>query len=100
MLAPMPAHELPGLGPKSRQMLASAGVHSAAQLRQADLFALYGAIKSRHRSASLNLLYGLIGAVQGRDWRDVARQDRTSVLLRLDELGLLPSKAKATKAPL
>jgi DNA transformation protein len=38
---------------------------------------------------SLNLLYALIGAVEDRDWRDVAREDRTAILLRLEDMGLL-----------
>ena len=38
---------------------------------------------------SLNLLYALIGAVENRDWREVARYDRTSILLRLQDMGLM-----------
>ena len=30
-----------------------------------------------------------IGAVENRPWRDVARDDRTSILLRLEDMGLL-----------
>jgi DNA transformation protein len=80
-------------------MLASVGVDSVAQLREADLFELYGAIKRRHAGASLNLLYALIGAVEGRDWREVARAERTSVLLRLDAMGLLGAPRGAARRP-
>ena len=38
---------------------------------------------------SLNLLYALIGAVENRDWRDVARDDRAGILLRLQDMGLI-----------
>jgi hypothetical protein len=37
---------------------------------------------------SLNLLCALIGAVEHRGWRDVARVDRTTILLRLEDMGL------------
>ena len=86
--------DLPGLGPRSRQMLASVGMTSVAQLHCADLFELYAAIKRLHAGASLNLLYALIAAVEGRDWREVARSERTSVVLRLDEMGLPAARPK------
>jgi DNA transformation protein and related proteins len=81
--------ELRGLGPASVQMLASLGITSATQLRKADLFRLYGQIKQRHPRASINLLYAMLGAVEGRDWRSVAREQRTAVLMRLDDMNLL-----------
>ncbi|MBP8145482.1 MAG: TfoX/Sxy family DNA transformation protein, partial [Inhella sp.] len=39
---------------------------------------------------SLNLLYALIGAVEDRDWREVQREQRSAILLRLDDMGLAP----------
>ncbi len=33
---------------------------------------------------SLNLLYALVGALEDRDWRDVAKKDRGSLLLALE----------------
>ena len=44
---------------------------------------------ARQPRASVNLLYALIGAVENRDWREVARSERTTILLRLEEMGLL-----------
>jgi DNA transformation protein and related proteins len=81
--------ELRGLGPASVQMLASAGITSAAQLRKADLYKLYAQIKAKHPRTSINLLYAMMGAVDDVDWRDVAKDRRTEVLLRLDDMGLL-----------
>jgi hypothetical protein len=40
-------------------------------------------------SAALQAI-GIHTAVEGVHWRDVQRQRRTEVLLRLDELGLAP----------
>jgi predicted flap endonuclease-1-like 5' DNA nuclease len=49
--------ELRGLGPASATMLVSVGIHSAAQLRKADLFTVYAKVKQQHPRASINLLY-------------------------------------------
>lgn len=80
---------LRGLGPASVKMLASVGVTSAEQLRREDLYLLYQRIKARNPRASINLLYALMGAVDDTDWRSIARERRTEVLMRLDDLGLL-----------
>jgi len=84
---------LRGLGPKSASMLADTGFASPEALRSADPFVVYARVKRAHPRASLNLLYALIGAVEDRDWREVARRERTTVLLRLDEMGLAPRRA-------
>lgn len=79
-----------GLGPKSREQLAAVGIHTPAELRACDAFEVYARIKARWPGASRNLVYALLGAQQGRDWREVAREQRTDVLLRLDAMGLAP----------
>ena len=80
---------MPGLGLKSRLLLAVIGINTAEQLRARDPFEVYAELKSAHAGVRLNMLYGLIGAVGDRPWRDVARADRTMILLRLDDMGLL-----------
>jgi DNA transformation protein and related proteins len=89
--------ELRGLGPVSTQMLASVGITTAKQLRQADLYTLYAKIKAKHPRASINLLYGMMGAAEDCDWRDIAKNRRTEVLLRLDDMGLLKSAKNNSK---
>lgn len=89
---------LPGLGPTSRAWLAAIGVHDAAQLRERDPFDVYAQLKTTQPGVSLNLIYALIGAVEGRDWRDVARRERTSILLRLEAMGLLDRAARRRTA--
>lgn len=71
-------------------MLARVGITTAAELHASDPFLLYEHIKTVEPSASLNLLYALIGAIENRDWRDVARDDKTRILMRLDDLGMAP----------
>jgi DNA transformation protein len=79
-----------GLGPKSRALLAEVGVATPEALRARDVFELYAEIKARWPAASRNLIYGLMAAQEGRDWREIARERRTEVLLRLDAMGLAP----------
>jgi DNA transformation protein and related proteins len=70
-------------------MLVGAGITTAAQLRKADLFKLYATIKSTHPRTSINLLYAMMGAVDDQDWRQVAKDRRTEVLMQLEDRGLL-----------
>jgi DNA transformation protein and related proteins len=93
MDTPTPARERTpwkGLGPKSTALLARVGVHSLAQLQACDAVELYLRIRSEWPGASLNLLYALIGAQEDRDWREIARERRLELLLRLDDLGHAP----------
>jgi DNA transformation protein and related proteins len=80
----------PGLSAKSREQLAAVGIHTPDELRSSDVFEVYARIKARWPGASRNLVYALLGAQEGCDWRDVARERRTEVLLRLDAMGLAP----------
>lgn len=76
---------LPGLGPKSQQMLAQAGIASIEQLRQLGAVAAYVRTKRAVGGVSLNLLWGLESALSGLPWQQVARAHRTSLLLALEE---------------
>jgi DNA transformation protein len=89
VLCPPPLSQARGLGPASAAMLATEGVCTLEDLRAVDVFDLYRQLKQRHSSVSRNLLYALIGAQESRDWREVARTDKTSILLRLEQMGLL-----------
>jgi DNA transformation protein and related proteins len=82
--------DMRGLGPASLRMLVAIGVTSAKQLRARDPFDVYAAIKQNQNGASVNLLYALIGAIEDRDWRDVARTEKTRILMRLDDMGIAP----------
>ncbi|MFO1327145.1 MAG: TfoX/Sxy family DNA transformation protein [Rubrivivax sp.] len=78
-----------GLGPRSRAWLAEAGIDTPQALAATDPFEVYARIKAIQPRASVNLLHALIGAIEDRDWREVARVERTTILLRLDAMGLL-----------
>lgn len=68
------------LGPRSREMLAKAGIVSEAQLRALGAVAAYVAVKRAGGKSSLNLLWALEGALTNRDWKEVAKKDRLSLL--------------------
>ena len=79
--------ELPNLGPKSRAMLAAAGITSLKQLRQLGSVRAYLLVKATGANASLNLLWALEGALSGLPWQEVAREHRLSLLLALEAHG-------------
>lgn len=76
--------ELPKLGPKSRQMLARAGITTLSQLRRLGSVAAYRKVKQAGGNASLNLLWALEGAITDLPWQTVAREHRASLLLALE----------------
>ena len=80
---PLPA-SLGGLGPVSRRMLAASGITSIETLRRLGSVEAYRRVRAHDPRASLNLLWALEGALTGRPWEDVARNDRLSLLLRLE----------------
>jgi DNA transformation protein len=75
---------LPNLGPKSRQMLRTAGIESLAELRRLGAVRAYLKVEATGAKPSLNLLWALEGALTGLHWRVVAREHRLSLLLALD----------------
>ncbi len=75
---------LGGVGPVSKRMLAASGITSVETLRRLGSVEAYRRVRSHHPRASLNLLWALEGALTGRPWEDVARNDRLSLLLRLE----------------
>ncbi|MGM9424591.1 TfoX/Sxy family protein [Hydrogenophaga sp. MI9] len=79
-----PRNDLPGLGPKSLAMLAAAGIHGRADLERLGSVRAWLRVKAAGQPASLNLLWAMEGALTGKDWRVVAREHRTSLLLALE----------------
>lgn len=90
-MSTMPAlATMQNLGRRSAEVLARVGVHTPEQLQQADAIDLYIRLRAAWPATSLNMLYALIGAQEGRHWRDVQRERRTELLLKLDEVGHAP----------
>jgi DNA transformation protein len=78
--------DLPNCGPSSQQMLAQAGIHTIAQLRELGAVRAFEQVKRCGACSSLNLLWALEGALSGRHWQQVARHDRLSLLLQLEDV--------------
>lgn len=76
---------LRNLGPVSRQMLLAAGIESEQMLRAMGSVRAYQTVKRADARASLNLLWALEALLAGKHWRVVAREDRTRLLLQLDD---------------
>jgi DNA transformation protein len=77
--------KLRNLGKASFEMLEAAGIRSEDQLRRMGSIAAFVAVKRAGLGPSLNLLWALEGALTGRHWKEVARTDRTALLLLLDD---------------
>lgn len=74
----------------SRSALAALGIDTLEALRARDPIELYRDLKQANPKVSLNFLYAILAAIEGCDWREIQRNRRTEILLRLDELGLAP----------
>ncbi|MBY6204837.1 TfoX/Sxy family protein [Halomonas denitrificans] len=81
----MRLRDLPGLGPASEAMLVEAGIDTPAALQRAGAVGAFLAVERSLGGTSLNLLYALVGAIEGRPWTAVAREDRERLLMELED---------------
>lgn len=77
--------QLPNLGPKSAAMLASVGITTLTELRERGVITAYVAVKREHSDASLNLLYALVAALEGSNWKIVQRERKLELLLAVED---------------
>ena len=77
--------ELPNLGLKSKAMLVAADINSVPQFRALGAIAAYVQVKRSGAKVSLNLLWALEGALTGQRWQHVAQNQRTALLLALED---------------
>ena len=73
------------LGPKSTAMLASIGIATQDDLRRVGAVPAFLRLKESGAAVSLNLLWAMEGALTGRHWREVARDDRLRLLTEIDD---------------
>ena len=67
-------------------MLAAAGIKTESQLRAKSSAAAFVAVKRAGCTPSLNLLWAIEGALTNRDWKEVAKNDRLSLLTQVEIL--------------
>lgn len=86
----MRIRDLKGFGPKSEEILAQVGIHSVEDFMAIDPFELYKQLKLNVKGTGLNSIYAIIGARENMHWQEVAKTQKTAILLRLDDMGLAP----------
>ncbi|EAQ67216.1 hypothetical protein MED121_14854 [Marinomonas sp. MED121] len=82
--------DLKGFGPKSEEIFAKVDIHSVEDFMNAEPFALYAKLKREVKGTGLNSIYAIIGAREDRHWQEVARTQKSEILMRLDDMGLAP----------
>jgi len=86
----MKLRDLKGFGIKSEESLAQVGINSVEDFMKIDPFELYAKLKGKVKGTGLNSIYAIIGAREGLHWQEVARTQKTAILMRLDDMGLAP----------
>lgn len=82
--------DMKGLGPRCEEWLPLVGINTPDDLRAANPFELYGRLRQQVPGFNLNGLYALIGAIEDRSWTEIKRERKTEILMRLEDMGLLP----------
>ncbi len=94
---------LPGLGPKSEAWLIEVGITSPDELRQAGAVRAFIRLQQQcSTKPSLNFLYAMVGAIEGRSWLKIAKHEKSRLLTELEgyrELELLFNTEGATITP-
>ena len=75
---------LPGLGPQSEKMLGVIRVQTKSDLEQIGPVRAFLRLRQQGAKPSLNLLYAMSGALEGRSWLEIARSRRVDLALELD----------------
>ncbi|WLQ15726.1 TfoX/Sxy family protein [Hahella aquimaris] len=81
----MRLRDLKGLGPKSEKDLIAIGVDTPEKLREIGPVRTF--LKLKQASAakpSLNFLYAMVGAVEDRHWMEIAKSEKTRLLMELE----------------
>lgn len=71
-------------------MLDAIGIRTCADLSACGAIDAFIACRRAGQPATLNLLWALEGALTGRDWKRIAREDRLRLLTELELRGALP----------
>lgn len=73
------------MGPKSEAWLHSVDINSLTQLKEIGAVAAYYRLTYLNNvPENLNLLYALEGAISDRSWQDVAKHDKSRLLMELE----------------
>lgn len=81
-----PLSKLRNLGPKSAAWLCAAGIDDLAALREVGVEEAFRRVLSAGHAPSINLAYALYGALHDIDWRGLADDERSRLVLMVDAL--------------
>lgn len=77
--------KLKGFGPKSEQCLNEIGIYTKSDLQRVGAVKAFIRLKKECSiKPSLNFLYALVGALEDRDWKDIAKTEKERLLFELD----------------
>lgn len=77
---------LRGIGPRVANLLRQVGVETPEKLKEIGAMEAYLRIIETGYTQHIALLYALVGAVENRDWRDVAQKDKARLQAELEGL--------------
>lgn len=80
----MQVENLPGLGPKSSTWLNEIGIYTRDDLITTAPVTIMVRLERVGKSPGLNMLYALVGAVEGIHWQEIARTRKAELVLALD----------------
>ena len=87
--------KLKGLGLKSEADLNAIGIFSRDDLAQAGAVQAFLALHNQNPKTSLNFLYAMVGALEDRNWLDIAQSEKGKLLLELEDIEELTDILKA-----
>ncbi len=74
-----------GLGPKSESWLIEVGIHTPDELREIGAIRAYIRLKNECSTPpSLNFLYAIVGAIEGKNWLKIAKHEKGRLLTELE----------------
>ena len=77
--------DMPGLGPKSEDWLIQIGINTPEELRNIGAVrAFFRLSKESDTQPSLNLLYAMVGALEGESWLKIAKHEKSRLLSELE----------------
>lgn len=82
-----PIESLANFGSKSGQWLREVGINTIGDLEIVGALTAYQLVKQNEESVSLNLLWALLGGLEGKDWRELSEKTKQLSLAELATLG-------------
>lgn len=91
-----PVESLRGLGPKSAAALEEIGIKTRMDLERIGPVEAYLKLKEQSTviKPSLNFLYALVGALENRHWKEIAKKEKQRLLIEIDACSDLIKRLK------